>query len=60
MNSIHITPGIIHRTNAIEASANLTNWLVLTNILNKTGRIQFTDPAATNHSQRFYRARLAR
>jgi len=47
-----------NRTNAIDASTNLSNWSSLTNVLNKTGTLPFSDPAATNYSQRFYRARL--
>jgi hypothetical protein len=47
-----------NRTNAIEVSGDLQNWTLLTNVLNKTGTFQFSDPA-TNSENRFYRARLA-
>jgi hypothetical protein len=42
----------------IEASTNLANWVVVTNIMLTNTVLQFTDPAATNYPHRFYRARL--
>jgi len=47
-----------NRTNEIDSSGNLRNWSPLTNILNRTGLVPFTDSAATNFTQRYYRARL--
>ena len=46
-------------TYQIQASPDLTNWTALTNILNTSGTIQFTDPNTANFSGRFYRAVLA-
>jgi uncharacterized repeat protein (TIGR03803 family) len=40
----------------IEASADLLDWLVLTNIPDAAGTVQLVDLDATNHAQRFYRA----
>jgi len=43
----------------IDVSTNLVNWWpVSTNLASPTGSLQFTDPAATNYLQRFYRAVL--
>ena len=40
----------------IEASADLLDWVTLTNIPDAAGPVQFLDLDATNHAQRFYRA----
>ena len=40
----------------IEYSTNLENWVSWTNFKGTTSSIQMRDPAATNSSQRFYRA----
>jgi hypothetical protein len=40
----------------IQASTNLVNWIALTNFVSVTGTNQFTDPAASSFSRRFYRA----
>ena len=42
----------------IEVSTNLINWQPLTNFITAISPFYFSDPAATNYSQRFYRARL--
>jgi len=42
----------------IDRTTNLPpTWQPLTNFFNSTGTVQFTDPAATNSPQGFYRAR---
>ena len=48
--------GRANRSNIVEATANLTNWTVLTNIHNASGATPFTVPATG--LRRFYRARL--
>jgi hypothetical protein len=50
--------GNLNRSYAIEASANLTNWMLLGTVLCTNGGTPFVDPAATHSGQRFYRARL--
>ncbi len=40
----------------IDRSPNLTEWTPLTTLTNVFGTVQFTDGAATNLPQRFYRA----
>jgi hypothetical protein len=40
----------------VSRSSNLVNWVVLTNLVNTNGILQFTDPTAGNAVQRFYRA----
>ena len=40
----------------IQVSTNLTSWATLTNFVGTNSSITFCDPAATNSSQRFYRA----
>jgi hypothetical protein len=40
----------------IEYSTNLENWVSWTNFKGTTSAIQMRDPAATNSSDRFYRA----
>jgi hypothetical protein len=40
----------------IQFSTNLTSWATLTNFVGTNSTLTFRDPAATNSSQRFYRA----
>jgi len=40
----------------IQVSTNLNNWETLTNFTGTNAPLNFRDPAATNASQRFYRA----
>src|SRR5439155_4008585 len=42
----------------LDGSSNLVNWAPLATLTNNYGTVQFTDPAATNLTQRFYRAAL--
>jgi len=49
------TPGYNY---AIDASTNLSNWVLLGTLTNANGRVQFTDPGASNYFYRFYRARI--
>ena len=44
------------RTYRVEATTNFVNWLPVTNLVNDTGSIQFTDHESTNTVRRFYRA----
>jgi hypothetical protein len=44
-------------TFSIETSTDLRTWTVLTNMLNLTGNIQFTDPNPADGLARFYRAK---
>jgi hypothetical protein len=44
------------RTVTIRQSSNLVNWVVLTNLVNTNGLLQFTDPTASTAPRRFYRA----
>jgi hypothetical protein len=39
----------------IELSTNLVDWTPVANVTNTTGVVQFTDPDAPQHEQRFYR-----
>ncbi len=50
--------GTIGHRYEIHATADLGAWSVLGRLTNLTGTVQFTDPAATNATQRFYRAVL--
>jgi len=43
-------------TNSIDYSANLTNWVTLTNRVGTGAQMQFTDPST--EAQRFYRVKL--
>lgn len=52
-----VLSGATNVTYAIEASTNLVNWVMLTNILNSTGMFEFTDADASGIPYRFYRAR---
>ena len=40
----------------LDVAATLTNWSLLTNLLNASGLVEFTDDSATNAALRFYRA----
>ena len=40
----------------IQISTDLTSWTTLTNFVGTNSTITFLDPAATNSSNRFYRA----
>jgi hypothetical protein len=40
----------------IQRSSNLVNWVVLTNLINPSGTLQYTDTTAAGVLQRFYRA----
>ena len=40
----------------VRRSSNFLNWVVVTNLLNTNGILQFTDPSADNSGRRFYRA----
>ncbi|MBI4664134.1 MAG: DUF11 domain-containing protein [Verrucomicrobia bacterium] len=44
------------RTYFIEASANLRDWDLLTNVVSAATRVEFTDSASLGVKQRFYRA----
>ncbi len=46
-------PGQVLR---IETATGLAGWTTLATLTNTNGSMQFTDPAATNFNQRFYRA----
>jgi hypothetical protein len=50
--SVHEPPGL---TNTVSASTNLTTWKVLTNFVSPAGPFDFSDPAATNYTRRYYR-----
>jgi hypothetical protein len=43
-------------TYVVQASTNLINWTNIAVLVNTNGIVQFTDTAATNYNQRFYRA----
>jgi hypothetical protein len=40
----------------IDTSTNLVNWQAITNIISTNSSFYFSDPAAKNYKQRFYRA----
>ena len=40
----------------IEASTNLVSWTSIAELVTTNGTVSFTDSAATNYPQRFYRA----
>ena len=49
--SIAGSAGEVYR---VLASTNLMTWQTIATVTNRTGVIQFIDPAKTNFSQRFY------
>ncbi len=49
--------GDAEATYTIESSSDLQNWSVLTNIVNTSGKVQFSDPDASVLPHRFYRTR---
>jgi len=50
--TLQVTPNF---TYAIEASTNLHDWVVITNVTSLTPFILISDPQATNYTRRFYR-----
>jgi len=46
--------GTIGSNYVIQASTDLVNWQTITNFVSTTSPVYFSDPAATNFSQRFY------
>jgi hypothetical protein len=44
------------RSYTVEATTNWTNWVTISNFVN-TGARQVSDPASTNFSRRYYRAK---
>ncbi len=53
-----LVTGLPEQNYPIQASTNLSDWVALTNVVLTNGVGQFSDPSATNFSQRFYRAAL--
>ena len=54
----HLTlSGDAGATYRIEASEDLLHWTTLTDIVNRTGTMSFSDVEAANHPKRFYRTR---
>ena len=51
--SLQISPGL---NGHIQVSTNLSTWTALTNFAGTNATLNFRDPAATNFTQRFYRA----
>jgi len=51
--SVSGAPGLTYE---IDASSNLLNWLSVTSLIPTSSPFQFSDPAATNVPQTFYRA----
>ena len=48
--------GVAGKTNSVQASADLTNWITLGDVTLTNGMGQFLDASATNFTRRFYRA----
>ncbi len=48
--------GVTGTNCCVKISSNLVDWVVLTNLLNTNGTIQFTDSISNNSVSRFYRA----
>jgi hypothetical protein len=44
------------RNVTVQRSSNLVSWVVLTNLVNSNGILEFSDPTAGAAAQRFYRA----
>jgi hypothetical protein len=51
--ALQLSPGLAGH---VQVSTNLTSWLTLTNFAGTNSTLYFLDAAATNSSQRFYRA----
>jgi hypothetical protein len=51
--ALQVSPGL---SGHVQVSTNLTGWLTLTNFVGTNSTLYFLDAAATNSSQRFYRA----
>jgi len=51
--------GASNFTYRVDASADLVNWVALTNLFNVSGAMQFVDRSAPRFAQRFYRAAWA-
>jgi hypothetical protein len=47
--------GWLGSTFQVQASTNLSDWQSIGTLTNLTGTMQFSDPAASNLSRRFYR-----
>jgi alpha-tubulin suppressor-like RCC1 family protein len=47
--------GVVGDGYRVVASTNLRDWQTIASITNITGMAEFSDPAATNYSRRFYR-----
>jgi hypothetical protein len=56
LNVSGVVPG---RTNFVEASSNLTAWIVFSTNWSSSNSFSIVDTAATNHNRQFYRAREA-
>lgn len=50
--------GKANRTNTIEISTTLTNWINSASVVTRGGGVQFSVPGTTNHAKRFFRARM--
>ncbi|HZQ48621.1 MAG TPA: immunoglobulin domain-containing protein, partial [Verrucomicrobiae bacterium] len=50
--------GVTGSNCCVNISSNMKDWVLLTNLANINGTIQFTDSTSTNNSSRFYRAQL--
>jgi uncharacterized delta-60 repeat protein len=48
--------GVMGAVYVLDASSDLVNWMPLATLTNTTGRLEFSDPAALQYRQRFYRA----
>jgi hypothetical protein len=48
--------GVVGQTVSLQASTDLTNWIVLTNVNAVGSAVEILDTSATNFSRRFYRA----
>ncbi len=53
--TLHGLPGAVY---LVQTSTNLTTWSDWTNVVCRSGIVQFRDPSASGHPRRFYRARL--
>jgi hypothetical protein len=51
--ALHVSPGLAGH---VQVSTDLISWLTLTNFVGANSTLYFLDSAATNSSQRFYRA----